>query len=278
MLLPDFDPVAFSLGPLTVRWYGLAYLAGILCTWHLCLQFIRRDDLWGTLRRPTSDDIADAMVAATAGIILGGRLAYVLFYKFPYYAANPAEIPAVWDGGMAFHGGVIGCGLAIWIVARFRRISPLAFLDMVVCGAPIGLFFGRLANFVNGELWGRVAAPDFPLAFIFPYADDQPRHPSQLYEAFFEGVVLFVIMQWAVRRFGFTRPGLLSGLFAAGYAVLRIGCEFFREPDVQLGYLFGGSFVFLDGGITMGMVLSFVLLVAGIVVMFLAARGKTLTP
>jgi phosphatidylglycerol:prolipoprotein diacylglycerol transferase len=175
---------------------------------------------------------------------------------------------------MSFHGGFLGAVLAIVLFARSRKLAPLALLDMAAVVAPIGLFFGRIANFINGELWGR-PAPDFPFAVVFPHAGPAPRHPSQLYEAFAEGVVLFLILAFAVRRFGFRRPGLLGGLFVVGYAVARIVCELFREPDAQLGFLFGSSVGALGGGITMGMVLSVPMALVGLGVIWLASKGLT---
>jgi phosphatidylglycerol:prolipoprotein diacylglycerol transferase len=202
-------------------------------------------------------------------VVLGGRIGYVLFYNFDVYRTQPLEIFAVWRGGMSFHGGFLGSILAILLFARRRALSGLAMLDLAAVVVPIGLFFGRIANFVNGELWGR-AAPDFPYAFVFPNGGPVPRHPSQLYEAFGEGLVLFVLLALAVRRFGFRRPGLIGGMFVLGYAVARIVCEFFREPDAQLGYLFGG--------VTMGMLLSVPMALVGAVAIVLAARGLTRPP
>src|SRR5919112_2555137 len=197
---PIIDPVAIAIGPIAIRWYALAYVAGLL----------------------------------------GAILAIVLF-------------------------------------ARSRRLNPLAMLDMAAVVTPIGLFFGRIANFINGELWGR-PAPDFPYAVVFPHAGPEPRHPSQLYEAFGEGLILFIVMAFAARRFGFRRPGLLGGLFVLGYALARIVCEFFREPDAQLGFLFGSSVDALHGGITMGMLLSIPMAIVGTVAIWLALRGVTRPP
>jgi phosphatidylglycerol---prolipoprotein diacylglyceryl transferase len=175
---------------------------------------------------------------------------------------------------MSFHGGFLGAILAILLFARSRGLSGLAMLDLAAVVTPIGLFFGRIANFINGELWGR-PAPDFSLAVVFPDAGPIPRHPSQLYEATAEGLLLFLLMAWAVRRFGFRRPGLVGGIFVLGYATARIICEFFREPDAQLGFLFGSSLEALGGGITMGMLLSLPMAVVGLVAIWLAARGST---
>jgi phosphatidylglycerol---prolipoprotein diacylglyceryl transferase len=198
----------------------------------------------------------------------------VLFYNFESYLARPSEIFAVWRGGMSFHGGFLGAVLAIVLFARARSLSALAMLDLAAVVTPIGLFFGRIANFINGELWGRPAF-DLPFVFVFPNAGPVPRHPSQLYEAFAEGILLFAVVGLAVRRFGFRRPGLVGGIFVLGYAVARIVCEFFREPDPQLGFLFGASVDALGGGITMGMVLSLPMAIVGATAIALALRGVT---
>ena len=263
---PAIDPVAIAIGPLAIRWYALAYVVGLLGGWYYARRLAANASLWGDLRRPTLADTDDLIVWVALGVVLGGRIGYVLFYNFHVYLAQPSEMFAVWRGGMSFHGGFLGSILAILLFARRRNLSGLAMLDLAAVVVPIGLFFGRIANFVNGELWGR-PAPDFPYAFVFPNGGPVPRHPSQLYEAFGEGLVLFVLLALAVRRFGFRRPGLLGGMFVLGYAVARIVCEFFREPDAQLGYLFGG--------VTMGMLLSVPMALVGAVAIVLAARGVT---
>ena len=208
------------------------------------------------------------------GVVLGGRVGYVLFYNLGSYLSQPLEIFAVWRGGMSFHGGFLGAVLAIVLFSRSRGLNPLAMLDMAAVVTPIGLFFGRIANFINGELLGR-PAPDFPYAVVFPHAGPVPRHPSQLYEAFGEGLILFIVIAFAARRFGFRRPGLLGGIFVLGYALARIAAEFFREPDAQLGFLFGSSVQALGGGITMGMLLSIPMALVGAGAIVLAARGLT---
>lgn len=271
---PTIDPVAVSIGPLAIRWYALAYIVGLIGGWWYARRLAEQAEHWTGLRQPRVADIDDLIVWVALGVVLGGRIGYVLFYNFGAYLANPAEILAVWRGGMSFHGGFLGSILAIVLFARSRRLNPLAMLDLAAVVAPIGLFFGRIANFVNGELWGR-PAPDFPYAFVFPHAGPVPRHPSQLYEAFGEGLVLFVVMTLSVRRFGFRRPGLIGGIFILGYAVARIVSEFFREPDPQLGFLFGASIEALGGGITMGMLLSLPMALVGIGAIWLALRGYT---
>ena len=271
---PAIDPIAIAVGPVAIRWYALAYVAGLLGGWFYARRLAARTELWTPLPQPSAADIDDLIVWVALGVVLGGRLGYVLFYNLDAYLARPAEILAVWHGGMSFHGGFLGAVLAIVGLARSRGLNPLALLDMAAVVTPIGLFFGRIANFINGELWGRVA-PDFPCAVVFPYAGPLPRHPSQLYEAFAEGLVLFVVLAVAVRRVGFHRPGLIGGLFVFGYAIARIVCEFFREPDPQLGFLFGSSVEALGGGITMGMLLSVPMAIVGAAAMVLAARGAT---
>lgn len=271
---PILDPIAFSIGPFAIRWYALAYVAGLLGGWFYAKRLAARTALWTGLRQPKSIDIDDLIVWVALGVVLGGRLGYVLFYNFSAYLQNPLEALAIWRGGMSFHGGFLGAVAAIVLFARSRSLNPLAMLDMAAVVTPIGLFFGRIANFINGELWGR-PAPDFPYAVVFPHAGPLPRHPSQLYEAFGEGLVLFIVMAIAARTFGFRRPGLLGGIFVLGYAIARIVCEFFREPDAQLGFLFGSSVEGLGGGITMGMLLSVPMALVGAIFIVMAARGHT---
>jgi phosphatidylglycerol:prolipoprotein diacylglycerol transferase len=271
---PLIDPIAISIGPIAIRWYALAYVAGLLGGWFYAKRLAAKADLWGGLKQPKPIDVDDLIVWVALGVVLGGRIGYVLFYNLSSYLSQPLEIFAVWRGGMSFHGGFLGAVLAIVLFARSRGLNPLAMLDMAAVVTPIGLFFGRIANFINGELWGR-PAPDFPYAVVFPHAGPVPRHPSQLYEAFGEGLILFIVMAFAARRFGFRRPGLLGGIFVLGYALARISAEFFREPDEQLGFLFGSSVQALGGGITMGMLLSIPMALVGAVAIVLAARGFT---
>jgi phosphatidylglycerol:prolipoprotein diacylglycerol transferase len=271
---PAIDPVAIAIGPFAIRWYALAYVVGLIGGWYYAKRLAADAGLWGPVRQPSPTDIDDLIVWVALGVVLGGRTGYVLFYNLDTYLADPAEIFAVWHGGMSFHGGFLGAVLAIALFARSRGLNALALLDMASVVAPIGLFFGRIANFINGELWGR-PAPDFPLAVVFPHAGPVPRYPSQLFEAFAEGLVLFAIVGLAVRRFGFRRPGLVGGIFVFGYGVARIACEFFREPDAQLGFLFGTSVEPLGGGITMGMILSLPMLVFGGCLVWFAWGGRT---
>jgi phosphatidylglycerol:prolipoprotein diacylglycerol transferase len=259
---PDIDPVLISIGPLAIRWYALAYIVGILLGWLYARRLIRNDALWRGRAPLTVANFDDFIIWVTFGIILGGRLGYVLFYNPAYFAANPLEILQVWGGGMSFHGGFAGCVIAVLLFARSAKIPVLSLGDLTCAVAPIGLLLGRIANFINGELWGRPT--DVPWAFVFPGAGPLPRHPSQLYEAALEGLVLFIVLAIAVRMGALKRPGLTIGLFAIVYALGRSFCEFFREPDPQLGFLWGG--------LTMGMLLSIPLFLAGIAFVWHAMR------
>jgi len=259
---PHIDPVIVKLGPLAIRWYALAYLAGVLSGWWLIGKLSKRLTP-PTLSKGAYDDI---MTYAIMGIILGGRLGYVLFYKPAFYFSHPLEILMVWHGGMSFHGGLVGMTTAMWCFSRKYKIAFLAVTDLLAVAAPIGLFFGRLANFINGELYGRVT--DSTLAMIFPYSDGLPRHPSQLYEASLEGAVLFIILiTIALCTRTLTRSGRLSGYFLIGYSIARSTCELFREPD---------DFIhFLPSWITMGQLLSLPMLAVGF---YLVLRRVTPRP
>ncbi|GJE57571.1 MULTISPECIES: prolipoprotein diacylglyceryl transferase [Methylobacterium] len=271
---PAIDPVAVALGPITIKWYALAYIAGLVGGWFYARRLVAADSLWGVVKRPKLADVDDLIVWVALGVVLGGRIGYVLFYNLPMYLDDPTEILAIRNGGMSFHGGFLGAIFALLLFARMRGLNGYTMLDLAAVVTPIGLFFGRIANFVNGELWGRPAR-DFPYAVVFPTGGEVPRYPSQLFEAGAEGLLLFVVMALAVRRFGFRRPGLIGGIFVLGYAVTRTFCEFFREPDAQLGFLFGGDVGALGGGITMGMLLCLPMAVVGLTYIVLAARGVT---
>jgi phosphatidylglycerol:prolipoprotein diacylglycerol transferase len=251
LAFPNFDPVALSLGPLVIRWYALAYVVGLVVGWRYVLWLASRYN--GIVTR---EEIDDLLMWATLGVLLGGRIGYVLFYNLPYFSAHPLEIFALWQGGMSFHGGLTGVVVAVALFCHFRGRSFLRVTDLVAAAAPIGLFLGRLANFVNGELYGRPT--DVPWAMVFPRDPLQvPRHPSQIYEAGLEGVTLFIVLAafaWGSRAG--ERPGLLGGIFLFGYGLSRMAAEFFREPDPQLGFLWGGA--------TMGQLLSIPVALAGI--------------
>ncbi len=243
---PQIDPVLIEFGPVVIRWYAIAYIAGLVLGWKLAFAVASRPILWGKRTPPNHATIDDLLVYTALGIVIGGRLGHVLFYELTYYIAHPAEILAVWHGGMAFHGGLIGTCIGLILLARNHKTSIFALTDIAAIVSPIGLFFGRLANFINGELWGRPS--DVAWAMVFPRADYQPRHPSQLYEAALEGLFIFIIIGLIARSGGLKRPGLLSGLFGILYAAARTICEFFRDPDP--------SSELLAGGLTMGMALS----------------------
>jgi phosphatidylglycerol---prolipoprotein diacylglyceryl transferase len=252
----NIDPIAFQFGPLVVRWYALAYIAGILLGWWYARRLIRQ---WES--PVDKESLDDFVLWATVGIVVGGRLGYVLFYNLDQYLTDPIQILVIWQGGMSFHGGLAGVIVAAWLFARRRGFPILAFSDLIACAAPIGLFFGRIANFINGELYGRVV--ELPWAVVFPNGGPLPRHPSQLYEALLEGLVLFTLLAVLARRSALHRkPGLLSGVFLIGYGLARFAVEFVREPDAQLGLVFGPF--------SMGQALSAPLVVLGVLLFFCA--------
>jgi phosphatidylglycerol:prolipoprotein diacylglycerol transferase len=251
---PAFDPVLVHIGPFAIRWYALAYIVGILVGWAYARALVRADSLWSGKAPLTVLDFDDFVVWVTLGIILGGRIGYVLFYNPAHFAAHPLEIIQLWNGGMSFHGGFTGCVLAVVLFARKRDLPILSLGDITCAVGTVGVFLGRIANFINGELWGRAA--DVPWAMVFPSGGPIPRHPSQLYEAGLEGLLLFAVLFFAMRAGALKRPGMIIGLFAVVYALARSFCEFFREPDAQLGFLWGGA--------TMGQLLSIPLFLAGV--------------
>ncbi len=257
---PAINPVLVHLGPLAVRWYALAYIVGILAGWIYARHIIASERLWGGPAPLSVTDFDDFVIWITLGIIVGGRTGYVLFYNLPLFLSHPLQILELWHGGMSFHGGVLGCIAAITLFALRRGIPMLSLGDVTTAVAPIGLFLGRLANFINGELWGRPS--NVPWAMIFPNAGPLPRHPSQLYEAALEGIVLFIVLNALVRAGALKRRGVVTGSFALGYGIARTICEFFREPDAQLGFLWGG--------LTMGMLLCIPLILAGIAILAFA--------
>jgi len=261
---PQIDPVLVSIGPFAIRWYALAYIVGILGGWFYARALVRSQPLWGGPAPLTVTDYDDFILWVTLGIILGGRIGYVLFYNAPYFVEHPAEIVQLWKGGMSFHGGFLGCVAAVVLFAWRRGIPWLSLGDITCAVAPIGLFLGRLANFINAELWGR--ASDVPWAMVFPGAGPLPRHPSQLYEAALEGLVLLIVLALLIRAGALKRPGTIIGAFALGYGAARLVCELFREPDAQLGFLWGG--------LTMGMLLSLPLMLAGIAFLWAARRAR----
>lgn len=260
------DPVALQLGPLAIRWYSLAYVGGLVFGAWYAILLLRCPRLWGGTGPPIDPNHAwDVMFWIAVGIILGGRLGFTLVYAPSYYLSHPVEILHLWQGGMSFHGGMVGAGLAIVLCARRGGGSMLSAVDLLACVSPIGLFLGRVANFVNGELWGRPS--DLPWAMVFPGAGDEPRHPSQLYEAGLEGILPLLLLGWlAWRTDALRRPGMLGGLFLAIYGTARILVEQVRQPDLDIGFLVPIG----DGGLTMGMLLSLPMVLVGAC---LALRG-----
>ena len=263
---PVFDPVAISIGPIAIRWYALAYIGGIVLGWIYARSLVKKERLWGGPAPITPVQLDDFILWVTIGIILGGRTGYVLFYNPAYFVQHPAEILQLWNGGMSFHGGFLGCVAAVMLFALKNNISILSLGDITTAVAPIGILLGRIANFINSELWGRLADSSVPWAMVFPNGGPLPRHPSQLYEAGLEGILLFLILAVMIRMGALKRPGLILGSFIAIYALARITGEFFREPDPQLGFLWGG--------LTMGMLLSLPMIVVGAILIVKARRRE----
>jgi len=230
MQFPHIDPVFLSIGPLQFRWYGLMYVLSFVATY-----FIIRSEVTRKKLPLTKDDVADLVFFGAMGVVLGGRIGYILFYNLDFYLANPLKLFAVWEGGMSFHGGFLGVVLAFWLYARRKKIPFLALTDMAALCAPVGLGLGRIGNFINGELYGRPT--DVAWGIIFPGSDGVPRHPSQLYEAFLEGLVLFFIVRFISKRTPVN--GVTSFAACAGYGLFRFIVEFFRQPDAQIGLFFG---------------------------------------
>ncbi|KWT64196.1 Prolipoprotein diacylglyceryl transferase [Hyphomicrobium sulfonivorans] len=266
---PNLDPVALQIGPVAIKWYGLAYLAGLVLGWIYIRRLITSNRLWANDTPPFSlAKVDDLLLYITAGVVLGGRLGFVLFYEPGYYLANPQDIIAVWKGGMAFHGALVGCIVAIWVFARNNGVNPWSTGDLVTAAVPIGLFFGRVANFVNGELYGRPTT--MPWGMVFPEAainhpaiEPTTRHPSQLYEALLEGLVLFIVLRVMTHHFGaLKRPGLVAGTFLAGYALARSTAELFREPHF--------AHAFNVGPLTAGIAYSIPMLLLGLMVIYWA--------
>jgi phosphatidylglycerol:prolipoprotein diacylglycerol transferase len=277
-VFPDIDPVAFAVGPIAVRWYGLAYFVGILLGWRYARRLAADRRLWGGRAAPmTVADIDDFLLWLVLGIVLGGRLGYALFYQPAHYLDDPLAFFRVWEGGMSFHGGLLGTIAAMAGFAWKRGFRMLSLFDVAAAATPIGLFFGRIANFVNAELWGRVTEAPWGVVFcnasiaarsagVCPAGAD-PRHPSQLYEAALEGVLLFLALRILTHRaLSLRRPGLTGGAFIAGYGICRFAVEFVREPDAQLG--------FIAGSLTMGMLLSLPMILVGLGAVALALNRR----
>lgn len=262
LVYPHIDPIAARLGPLSIHWYGLMYLCGFAAGWGLGHWRARQPNSgW------TTDEVGDVIFYAALGVILGGRIGYVLFYGLPHAAADPGWIFRVWEGGMSFHGGMLGVFFAMWLYGRHTGRTFFEITDFIAPLVPPGLFFGRIGNFIGGELWGRVVqSPDLPWAMVFPHVDALPRHPSQLYEAGLEGLVLFLLLWWFSSA---KRPRMaVSGLFLIGYGLARFCVEFFREPDADQGYI-------LFGWMTKGQILTTPMIMGGVVLLVLAYRLAT---
>jgi phosphatidylglycerol---prolipoprotein diacylglyceryl transferase len=264
---PVFDPIAISIGPIAIRWYALAYIGGIVLGWIYARALLKNERLWGGPAPISLLQFDDFILWVTIGIIVGGRTGYVLFYNPAFFIQHPAEIFELWKGGMSFHGGFLGCVAAVVLFCRKNDLPILSLGDITTAVGPIGLFLGRLANFINSELWGRAADPGLPWAMVFPNGGPLPRHPSQLYEAGLEGILLFTVLTVMVRMGALKRPGVILGSFIAIYGFARIAGELFREPDPQLGFLWGG--------LTMGMLLSVPMIIAGIMIVVMAWRRRT---
>jgi phosphatidylglycerol:prolipoprotein diacylglycerol transferase len=260
---PSIDPVALQMGPLAVKWYGLAYVAGLLLGWLYMKKLVSDGRLWRDGKSPFAATLADDLfIWVAVGVVVGGRLGHVLLYEPAHFLHDPLEILKIWHGGMAFHGGMLGTIIAMWLFARYHNIPPPAVMEVVAASVPFGLFFGRVANFINSEIVGRPT--DVPWAFVFPGWGPEPRHPVQLYEAALEGIVLFLILRWLThRQLALKTPGVVGGAFLAGYGTFRIACEFFKHEEYRS--LVG------DGVLTMGMLYSLPMVAAGL---WLIARGR----
>lgn len=257
MFINNFDPVAFQIMSFEIRWYSLAYILGIVIGWTLCKKvFIKNSDI--------SEKFDDYITYLIIGIILGGRLGYIIFYNFSYYSENILDIFKIWQGGMSFHGGLLGVIASSYIFAKKNNQNIFSYLDQVSLVAPIGIFFGRLANFINSELYGTTT--DVPWSVIFIKVDNLSRHPSQLYEAILEGIILFLILIYFINKNYLKKPGLISGLFLIFYSLFRFFVEFFRVPDEQIGYLILN--------LTMGQIISLVLAATGIILFYLKNENK----
>ena len=254
MIVHNFDPVLIDLGVFQIRWYSIAYIIGIILSWIYSIKIIKKITIKHNFTKIKQEDFDDLIIYLILGIILGGRLGYVIFYNFEYYSKNIFEILKLWEGGMSFHGGLLGVIISTVIFSKIRRINFFHFSDIICCAAPIGLFLGRIANFINGELFGKIST--LPWAVVFPNSDNIARHPSQIYEAILEGIILFILINFfALKKQLLLRTGYVSGLFLIFYSIARIVGENFREPDQHLGYFFNYF--------SMGVMLSFATFLAG---------------
>ena len=257
MFINNFNPIAFQIFSLEIRWYSLAYIIGIILGWVYCKKKLIKD-------RYILSVFDDFITYLIIGVILGGRIGYALFYNLRYYLENPIEILMVWNGGMSFHGGLIGVIVASLLFSNKHKVNQFIFLDLVSLSAPIGIFFGRIANFINSELIGR--ATDLPWSVQFILIDNIKRHPSQLYEAFFEGIILFFLLRYFFKKNYLDSPGKISALFLIFYSVFRFFAEFFRSPDPQIGYLILN--------LTLGQLISIIFLIIGTILFYLKNNEK----
>ena len=266
MIVHNFDPVLVDLGLFQIRWYSIAYILGIIIAWIYAIKIIKKIEKneynFESIKKSDFDDL---IIYLVVGIVLGGRVGYVIFYNFDYYGENFVEIFKLWKGGMSFHGGLLGVIIAILIFSKNTKINFFKFSDIVACVCPIGLFLGRIANFINGELFGKIST--LPWAVIFPYGGNIARHPSQIYEAILEGLVLFIFINFfALKKQLLFKTGYISGLFLISYSVLRIFSEAFREPDKHIGYFFNYF--------SMGTLLSLFTLIAGFIIIFFIKKNE----
>ena len=262
MFTHNFDPVLLDFGIIAVRWYSLSYIFGILIGWWYGKKIITR--LFGIEKGKSKLNLFDDLITyLIVSLVVGGRLGYVFFYNFSYYLSYPLDIFKIWEGGMSFHGALIGIIVGTFLFSYLRKIKTLIFLDIIACVSPIGIFFGRIANFINGELVGK--ATTVPWAVVFPNVDQIPRHPSQLYEALFEGLILFFLLNIFMSKQNY-KIGKCSYMFLIFYGVFRIISEFFREPDAHIGYFFG---IF-----STGMILSIIMVIAGLMMLNLLKKNE----
>ena len=262
-MVHNFNPVFIDLGFFQIKWYSIAYILGIILGWLYAIKIIKNDKYTDKTIKPSEFD--DLIIYLIIGIILGGRLGYIVLYNFGYYSQNILEIFKVWRGGMSFHGGLVGVIVATYFFSKIKKVNFLKFTDIVACVAPIGLFLGRIANFINGELYGKVSS--MPWAIIFPETGNFGRHPSQIYEALLEGVVLFILINFfALKKNLLLKTGYVSALFLILYSILRIFSEIFREPDQHIGYIYSY--------ISMGLLLSLITFLTGIFIIFFIKKNE----
>jgi len=266
MIIHNFDPVFIDLGFFQIKWYSIAYIMGIILGWAYALKIIKElQNNTENLKPIKRSDFDDLLVYLVLGIILGGRLGYVIFYNLEYYIQNSFEIFKLWQGGMSFHGGLLGVIVAIFVFSKNKNTDFFKYSDIIACVAPIGLFLGRIANFINGELFGKIST--LPWAVIFPNGGNIGRHPSQIYEAILEGIILFVLINFlALKKNLIIKTGYVSSFFLITYSILRIFSENFREPDQHIGYLFNYF--------SMGTVLSIVTLISGFLIIFFIKKNE----